>query len=84
MDSKLAIVLLERCPFIGRMTTSTTLALEDINNIVNDLKEDDNRSDANFKVLHQLIYWKVITVDEAQTLIDNKKIVFDNEIQLGE
>ena len=84
MDSKLAIVLLERCPFIGRMTTSTTLALEDINNIVNDLKEDDNRSDANFKVLHQLIYWKVITVDEAQALIDNKKIVFDNEIQLGE
>lgn len=84
MNSKLAIVLLERCPFIGRMTTSTTLALEDINNIVNDLKEDDNRSDANFKVLHQLIYWKVITVDEAQTLIDNKKIVFDNEIQLGE
>ena len=58
--------------------------MEDINNIVNDLKEDDNRSDANFKVLHQLIYWKVITVDEAQTLIDNKKIVFDNEIQLGE
>ena len=84
MDSKLAIVLLERSPFIGRMTTSTTLALEDINNIVNSLKEDDNRSDANFKVLHQLIYWKVITVDEAQTLIDNKKIVFDNEIQLGE
>ena len=83
MDSKLAIVLLERSPFIGRMTTSTTLALEDINNIVNSLKEDDNRSDANFKVLHQMIYWKVITVDEAQKLIDNKKIVFDNEVELG-
>ena len=65
------------------MTTSTTLALEDINNIVNSLKEDDNRSDANFKVLHQMIYWKVITVDEAQKLIDNKKIVFDNEVELG-
>ena len=83
MDSKLAIVLLERSPFIGRMTTSTTLALEDINNIVNNLKEDDNRSDANFKVLHQMIYWKVITVDEAQKLIDNRKIVFDNEVELG-
>lgn len=84
MDSKLAIVLLERSPFIGRMTTSTTLALEEINNIVNSLKEDDNRSEANFKVLHQLIYWKVITVDEAQKLIDDKKMVFDNEVQLGE
>ena len=60
-------------------------SVTDINiKVENDLKEDDNRSDANFKVLHQLIYWKVITVDEAQALIDNKKIVFDNEIQLGE
>lgn len=83
MDSKLAIILLERSPFIGRMTTSTTLALEDINNIVNSLKEDDDRSEANFKVLHQLIYWKVISVDEAQKLIDDKKLEFNNEVQLG-
>ncbi len=83
MDSKLAIILLERSPFIGRMTTSTTLALEDINNIVNSLKKDDDRSEANFKVLHQLIYWKVISVDEAQKLIDDKKLEFNNEVQLG-
>lgn len=83
MDSKLAIILLERAPFIGRMTTSTTLALEDINKIVNSLKEDSNRSDANYQVLHQLIYWKVITVEEAQKLIDNKKIEFDSEIELN-
>lgn len=83
MDSKLAIILLERSPFIGRMTTSTTLALEDINNIVNSLKDDDDRSEANFKVLHQLIYWKVISVDEAQKLIDDKKLEFNNEVQLG-
>ena len=83
MDSKLAIILLERSPFIGRMATSTTLALEDINKIVNSLKEDDDRSEANFKVLHQLIYWKVISVDEAQKLIDDKKLEFNNEVQLG-
>ena len=83
MDSKLAIILLERAPFIGRMTTSTTLALEDINKIVNSLKEDSNRSDANYQVLHQLIYWKVITVEEAQKLIDNRKIEFDSEIELN-
>ena len=56
---------------------------EDINNIVNSLKEDDDRSEANFKVLHQLIYWKVISVDEAQKLIDDKKLEFNNEVQLG-
>lgn len=83
MDSPLAIVLLERTPFIGRMTTSTTLALEDINKIVNSLKEDDNRSEANYEVLHKLIYWKVITVEEAQKLIDNKKIEFENDIELN-
>lgn len=83
MDSKLAIVLLERTPFIGKMTTSTTLALEDINKIVNSLKEDDNRSEANCKVLHQMIYWKVITVEQAQKLINDKKIEFDNEVELN-
>ena len=83
MDSPLAIVLLERTPFIGRMTTSTTLALEDINKIVNSLKEDDNRSEANYEVLHKLIYWKVITVEEAQKLIDNKKIEFEKDIELN-
>lgn len=83
MDSPLAIVLLERTPFIGRMTTSTTLALEDINKIVNSLKEEDNRSEANYEVLHKLIYWKVITVEEAQKLINDKKIEFDNDIELN-
>ena len=83
MDSKLAIVLLERTPFIGKMTTSTTLALEDINKIVNSLKEDDNRSEANYKVLHQMIYWKVITVEQAQKLINDKKIEFDNDVELN-
>ena len=83
MDSKLAIVVLERTPFIGKMTTSTTLALEDINNIVNSLKEGDNRSDANYRVLHQMIYWKVISVEEAQKLIDSKKIEFDNEVEIS-
>lgn len=83
MDSKLAIVVLERTPFIGKMTTSTTLALEDINKIVNSLKENDNRSEANYKVLHQMIYWKVITVDQAQKLINDKKIEFDNDVELN-
>ena len=83
MKSPLAIVLLERTPFIGRMTTSTTLALEDINNIVNSLKEDDNRSAANYEVLHKMIHYKVITVEEAQNLITNKKIQFDNEIEIN-
>lgn len=83
MDSKVAIILLERAPFISKMTTGTTLALEDINNIVNNLKEEDNRSEANLNVLHQMIHYRVITTQEAQELINNKKLVFDSEIELG-
>lgn len=83
MESRLAIVLLERTPFIGRMTTSTTLALEEINKIVNSVKEDEDRSEANFKVLNSLIHYRVITVEEGQKLIDEKKLKFDSEIQLN-
>lgn len=83
MDSPVAVILLERSPFISSLTTSTTLALEDISNIVNNLKENSNRSEANYEILHRMIYWKVITVEEAQWLIDNNKIVLDNDVELS-
>ena len=30
-----------------------------------------------------MIYWKVISVEEAQKLIDSKKIEFDNEVEIS-
>ena len=74
MESKIAIVVLERTPIIGTIAARTTLAIEDINNLLNDLDKNANREEANFKVLHTLIYYKVISEEDAQTLLDNGKI----------
>lgn len=74
MESKIAIVVLERTPIIGTIAARTTLAIEDINNLLNDLDKNANREEANFKVLHTLIYYKVISEKDAQALLDSGKI----------
>lgn len=79
-DSKVAIVVLERTPIIGRVALKTTKALEEISDIVEDVKNAENKEDANFKVLHTLIYYKVISQEDAQKLIEDKKIQFSNTI----
>lgn len=82
MDSKVAIVVLERTPIIGAVAAKTTLALEDINNILHELKDNENRDEANFRVLHTLIYYNVISQEDAQKLIDSKKLQFGNTVIL--
>ena len=77
-DSKVAIIILERTPILGDMAVSTTLALEDIDKILIATKDDENKETANFRVLHQLIYYKIISPDAAQKLIDDKKLQFTN------
>ena len=52
MDSKVAIVVLERTPIIGAVAAKTTLALADINKSLHVLKHNENRDEANFRVLH--------------------------------
>lgn len=79
-DSKVAIVVLERTPIIGSIALKTTKALEDIGDIVKEVKTTENKEDANFKVLHTLIYYNVISKEDAQELITNEKIKFSNTI----
>ena len=83
MNSKTSIVLLERTPFIGEMALKTTLALEEINNDLKEVKTEDDIEKANLKVLHTLIYYKLIDQKDAQKLIDDKKIVFKNNVEVG-
>lgn len=77
-DSKVAIIILERTPILGDMAVSTTLALEDIDKILIAAQNNENKEEANFRVLHQLIYYKIISPDAAQKLIDDKKLQFTN------
>ena len=77
-NSKVAIIILERTPVLGNMAVSTTLSLEDIDNILIAAENSENKEEANFKVLHTLIYYKIITPEDAQYLIDSKKLKFTN------
>ena len=75
-NSKLGIIILERTPIIGRLAVSDTLALEEIEKIIKDDSKKSDNEDKNLRIIHTLIYYKIIDADSAQKLIDNKKIVF--------
>lgn len=83
MNSKTSIVLLERTPVIGEMALKTTLALQEINKDLSNVKTEEEIDSANLKVLHTLIYYKLIDQNDAQKLIDSKKIVFKNSVEVG-
>src|SRR5699024_11333604 len=48
-ESKVAIVLLERSPIIGAMAVDTTLALEEINEILEEMREEEDRESVNIQ-----------------------------------
>ena len=79
-ESKFSIVLLERTPIIGSLAASSTQALEEINEILNDLEEGENKEDLNFQVLHVLVSYNLISKEDAQTLIDEGKLKFSGTI----
>ena len=74
MDSKVALVVLERTPFIGSVALKTTLALEQINDIVTDLNDDTSRDEINFNVIHTLVYYKIISQEDVEELMNSGKL----------
>lgn len=74
MDSKVALVVLERTPFIGSVALKTTLALEKINDIVTDLNDDTSRDEINFNVIHTLVYYKIISQEDVEELMKSGKL----------
>ena len=79
-DSKFTIILLERTPIIGSLAAGTTQALERIDTIIEEMDENANREDVNFQVLHTLVYYNIISKEDAQKLIDDDKIHFSKTI----
>ncbi len=74
MDSKVALVVLERTPFIGSVALKTTLALEKINDIVTDLNDNTSRDEINFNVIHTLVYYKIISHEDVEELMKSGKL----------
>lgn len=79
-DSKFTIILLERTPIIGSLAAGTTKALEKIDEIIEEMDENTDREDVNFQVLHTLVYYNIISKEDAQKLIDDDKIHFSSTI----
>ena len=79
-DSKFSIILLERTPIIGSLAASSTQALERIDEILEEMDENADREDVNFQVLHTLVYYNIISKEDAQKLIDDGKIAFSNDV----
>ena len=79
-DSKFSIVLLERTPIIGSLASSSTKALEEIDEIVSEMQDNENREEVNFQVLHVLVTYNIIFKEDAQRLIDDNKIQFSGTV----
>lgn len=80
VDSKVAIVILERTPFVGSIAAKTTLSMEEINTIATDAKDEEDKDEANIKVLQILMHNNVISSEDAQQLIDDGKITFKSRV----
>lgn len=79
-ESKFSIILLERTPIIGSLASSSTQALEEISDILDEMQESENREDVNFRVLHVLVSYNIISKEDAQQLIDDDKIHFTGTV----
>ncbi|MBE6140627.1 MAG: CvpA family protein [Firmicutes bacterium] len=80
-ESKSGVVLLERTPFIGQVMASSTLALEDVNNLISkydgERTEIENR-ELNAQVISLLIHYNVVSKDTIADLVEADKLDLDN------
>lgn len=77
-QSKITIVILERTPFVGPVVVNTTLALENINQIIEENKDEPDRVGVNAKIVQELIRYRIITKEKVHDLIKDKKLAFKN------
>ena len=79
-ESKFSIDLLVRTPIIDSLASSSTKALEEIDEIVSEMQDNENREEVNFQVLHVLVTYNIISKEDAQRLIDDNKIQFSGTV----
>lgn len=78
MNSEVGIILLERTPFMGTVMAKTTLALEDIVDVMEDMKDEEDKKVVNAQVLQILIHYQIITKEDATKLIEDGKLDLPN------
>lgn len=78
VESKFATVILERTPYIGTVMAKTTLALEDINEIVKEMKDVSDRKEVDARVLQTLLHYQIVNENTVKELIKDDKLHLDN------
>ncbi len=77
-ESTSGVVLLERMPLMGQIMAKTTLAMEDVNKLLNEFKDNDNRKELNVQVFSTLVHYNIIDKDEALKIIKDKNLDLEN------
>ena len=79
-ESKLSIIILERTPIIGNVAADTTQALEEIVELLNEMKESNNREQVDANVLSILQKYGIISTEDAKKLQEDGKLNLENII----
>ena len=79
-ESKLSIIILERTPIIGNVAADTTQALDEIVELLNEMKESNNREQVDANVLSILQKYGIISTEDAKKLQEDGKLNLENMI----
>lgn len=74
VESKYGMVFLERTPIVRTVLANTTLACEEINDVINKYKDLDDKKGMEVEIVNILIKYRIITTTDAQKLVDEGKI----------
>ena len=73
-ESKMANTILNKTPILTNVCDKTLVIFEEINTMAKEYENTDNVTEFNQKTLNLMIDRGIITKENAQKLIDNKKI----------
>lgn len=74
--SNLAMNVLDKTPIIGSMIEDTYKAIKEIDELQTKYKDSTNKDAYNGEILSIMLTYEVITPEQTQKLIDNKKLEF--------
>ena len=77
-ESKSGVIILERMPLMSQVMNKTTIALDNINKLANEFKDNDNRKELNIQVLSTLIHYNIISVEKVEELGEAGKLDIEN------
>lgn len=76
-DSKMAVFIMEKTPFLSKYTNKTIDIYNDLHVII-DNKENKTNEKVNEEAMDLMLKYEIITKESAQKLIDKNKVIVDD------